>query len=111
MTKDVKDQPTKQKFHIHSTKLSRVSICVCKDCVIVGTFFLEKKIEVLPKKILMYVSEKGMIMWYIIAHCATRKKGLVALGQIYVRTCRVRNGYRTGDADVLCNYGAGTKCL
>ena len=26
------------------------------------------------------------------------------LGQIYVRTRRVRNGYRTGQADVLCNY-------
>ena len=25
-------------------------------------------------------------------------------GQIYVRTCRVRNAYRKGHADVLCNY-------
>jgi hypothetical protein len=24
-------------------------------------------------------------------------------GQIYVRTCRARNGYHTGHADVLCN--------
>ena len=26
------------------------------------------------------------------------------LGQIYVRTWRVRNSYRTGHANVLCNY-------
>ena len=56
MTTAVKDHPTKQKFHIHSAKLSRVSVCVCKDCVIVGTFFSGEKIEVLPKKILMYFS-------------------------------------------------------
>jgi hypothetical protein len=29
---------------------------------------------------------------------------VVGLGQIYVRTRRVRNGYRTGHADVSCNY-------
>ena len=29
---------------------------------------------------------------------------LAPLCQIYVRTCRVRNGCRTGHADVLCNY-------
>ena len=29
---------------------------------------------------------------------------MLQLGQIYVRTCRVRNGYRKGHAGVLCNY-------
>ena len=29
---------------------------------------------------------------------------IAVLGPIYVRTCRVRNGYHTGHADVLCNY-------
>jgi hypothetical protein len=51
MTTAMQDQPTKQRFHIHSAKLWRVSTFVCKDRFMVGTFLsLEKKTEVLSKK-------------------------------------------------------------
>ena len=35
---------------------------------------------------------------------ACRRLPTPALGYIYVRTCRVRNGYRTVHADVSCMY-------
>ena len=34
--------------------------------------------------------------------CGFHAQGCLRL--IYVRTCRVRNGYRMGQADILCNY-------